>query len=186
MLVLLAAPGLPGDEMLVQQVVALSRLRTSNPTALALAEKKQRQILATVMANPDDAQASAKLLPLLSDADQANPAAAKRTISALTSPSYRALLADRPAQTLAQVHCPVLALNGGKDVQVVAAPNLAAIRQGLQAAGNKDVTTKELPGLNHLFQTAATGSPAEYGTNTETFAPAALQTIGDWLVAHGK
>ena len=186
MLVLLAAPGLPGNEMLVQQVVALTRLRTTDAAALALAEQKQRQVLATVMDNPDNDQASAKLLPLLSAADQANPTAAQRTISTLTSPGYRALLADRPAQTLAKVHCPVLALNGSKDVQVVAAPNLAAIRQGLQAAGNKDVTTKELPGLNHLFQTAATGSPAEYGTNTETFAPAALQAIGDWLVAHGK
>jgi hypothetical protein len=46
------------------------------------------------------------------------------------------------------------------------------------------VTTKELPGLNHLFQTASTGSPAEYGTIEETFAPAALQLITDWIAQH--
>jgi hypothetical protein len=38
-----------------------------------------------------------------------------------------------------------------------------------------------LPGLNHLFQTAKTGSPAEYGKIEETFSPVALKTIGDWI-----
>jgi uncharacterized protein len=42
----------------------------------------------------------------------------------------------------------------------------------------------ELRGLNHLFQTATTGSPAEYATISETFSPAALQIIADWINAH--
>ena len=52
------------------------------------------------------------------------------------------------------------------------------------ASGNRDVTVKELPGLNHLFQTAPTGAPTEYATIEETFAPAALQVIGDWITKH--
>ena len=102
----------------------------------------------------------------------------------LTSPDYRHLLADRPALTLAKVRCPVLALGGSKDVQVPTTRNLAATAAGLKAAGNRDVTVKELPGLNHLFQTAPTGAPAEYATIEETFAPAALQAIGDWITKH--
>jgi uncharacterized protein len=47
----------------------------------------------------------------------------------------------------------------------------------------KHVTIKVLPGLNHLFQTATTGAPAEYGTITETVAPVALDTIRDWILA---
>lgn len=184
-LVLLAAPGLPGDELLVQQVVALSRLRTGDPTALAAAEQQQRTILAAVIQHPDNAQARVHLLPLLAAAGSSGPAA-ERAVTQLTSPDYRALLADRPAQTLAHVRCPVLALNGGKDVQVAAVPNLAGIRQALQAAGNRDVTTRELPGLNHLFQTAATGAPSEYATLEETYAPALLQAVGDWIVHQGK
>ncbi|MGI4874923.1 MAG: alpha/beta hydrolase family protein [Janthinobacterium lividum] len=184
-LVLLAAPGIAGNELIVSQVLALGRLRTTDPVALAQTEKVQRQVLDAVMQNPDNAQARAKLLPLLSSTGTAT-AAIDQTIAVLTSPSYRALLADQPAKTLPLVHCPVLALGGSKDRQVPAAASLAGIKQGLQAGGNKDVTTQELPGLNHLFQTATTGSPAEYGTIEETFAPAALQVVGDWLVAHGK
>lgn len=115
-MVLLAAPGLPGDEMMVQQAVALTRLQTSNPATLA-----------TITQNPDNAQARTHLLALLTTAG-ASPAAAERAAAQMTTPGYRALLADRPAQTLAQVHCPVLALNGSRDMQVVAAPNLAALR----------------------------------------------------------
>jgi len=189
MLVLLAAPGLPGDELIVQQALALTKLQTSDAGLLATTEKLQRQVLAAVTQNPDNEQARARLLPLLNPGgatDAATLARVKAQIGQLTSPGYRALLADRPAQTLPLVKCPVLALNGAKDVQVVAAPNLAAIRQGLVAGGNRRATVRELSGLNHLFQTAPTGSPAEYGQIEETFAPAALRLIGDWLTARGE
>jgi pimeloyl-ACP methyl ester carboxylesterase len=189
MLVLLAAPGLPGNELIVQQVLAMARLQTADSVQLAYIERAQRQVVATVEQNPDNTQAHNKLLALLNQGGATDPAALARMeaqISQATSPSYRHLLADRPATTLPKVHCPVLALGGSKDAQVPAAPNLAAIKQGLQSSGNRDVTTQVLPGLNHLFQNAPTGSPSEYGIIEETFAPAALQLIGDWLLAHGR
>jgi hypothetical protein len=40
-----------------------------------------------------------------------------------------------------------------------------------------------LPGLNHVMQTAETGSPEEFGTIPETISPVALTTIGDWVAA---
>jgi hypothetical protein len=104
----------------------------------------------------------------------------------MVSATYRDLLADRPAPTLAKVRCPVLAMGGSKDVQVPAKANLAAAAAGLKAAGNRDVTLKEMPGLNHLFQNASTGGVAEYATIEETFAPAALQIISDWITQHTK
>jgi fermentation-respiration switch protein FrsA (DUF1100 family) len=93
----------------------------------------------------------------------------------------RFFLTYEPSTALQKVHVPVLALNGSKDLQVPPKQNLAAIRQALQDAGNKDVTIRELPGLNHLFQTAGTGSPSEYATIEETMSPVALQTIADWI-----
>jgi pimeloyl-ACP methyl ester carboxylesterase len=114
------------------------------------------------------------------------PAQLEPVLKTFTSPFYRDLLADRPAVTLPRVHCPVLALGGSKDVQVPAALNLAATAAGLQAGHNRDVTTKELPGLNHLFQTATTGAVEEYGTIEETFSPTALQLIGDWIAQHAQ
>ncbi|MGI4883844.1 MAG: alpha/beta hydrolase family protein [Janthinobacterium lividum] len=186
-LVLLAAPGLPGDELIVQQVLALGKLGGATPAQLLSAEKTQRQVLAIVEQTPDDAQARAQLRAVLGPGGTASPGAlaqADGQINALLSPAYRHLLADHPAQTLPRVRCLVLALGGTKDVQVAAGPNLAAIAQGLKAGGNRDVTTQALPGLNHLFQTAPTGAISEYGTIEETFAPSALQIIGNWVAAH--
>ena len=88
-----------------------------------------------------------------------------------------------PAPALRKVTCPVLALIGEKDTQVSPLQNLPAIRAALQASGNKDFETVELPGLNHLFQSARTGAPAEYGQIEETIAPKALDKIASWIAA---
>ncbi|WP_201983654.1 alpha/beta hydrolase family protein [Hymenobacter rubidus] len=186
-LVLLAAPGIAGDELIVQQSLALARLQISDPVQLAALEKQQRSMTQIIQKTPDDAQTRKLLSALYNPTNEPNTAAAlEPQYAVMTSPFYRHLLADRPAQTLTKVHCPVLALGGSKDVQVPATRNLAATTAGLKAAGNHDVTAKELPGLNHLFQTAKTGGPDEYGTIEETFAPAALATIGDWLAQHTR
>jgi len=73
---------------------------------------------------------------------------------------------------------------GEVDVQVPAKADLAAIDLALKEAGNRDYKIVLLPRLNHLFQTSATGAPSEYGNIEETIAPIALQTMGDWIVAH--
>ncbi len=185
-LVLLAAPALPGDELIVQQSLALARLQTLDAAQLATTEKMQRAMTQIVQQNPDNAQARAKLLAYYNGINPQLAAQLESQMPMLTSPDYRHLLADRPAQTLAKVKCPVLALGGGHDRQVPAPANLAATTAGLKAAGNRDVTVRELPGLNHLFQTAPTGSPAEYGTIEETFAPSALAVIGDWIARHTR
>jgi fermentation-respiration switch protein FrsA (DUF1100 family) len=101
-----------------------------------------------------------------------------------TSAWFRYFMAYDPEPTLEKVKCPVLAINGEKDLQVPPKQNLPPIAKALEKAGNKDVTVKELPGLNHLFQTAGTGSPDEYAKIEETISPLALSAIGDWIVAH--
>jgi hypothetical protein len=80
-----------------------------------------------------------------------------------------------------KVKCPVLALNGAKDVQITPQLNLTAIEQTLKQTGNQNFKTLELARLNHLFQTAQTGSPSEYKEIEETFSPTALKLIADWI-----
>lgn len=92
------------------------------------------------------------------------------------------LAANDPTPNLAKVQCPVLALNGAKDIQVAADDNLEGIRTGLAAGGNLNVTIRKLPGLNHLFQECTTGAVPEYATIQETFNPTALQLISDWIL----
>jgi fermentation-respiration switch protein FrsA (DUF1100 family) len=86
-----------------------------------------------------------------------------------------------PATALKKVKCPVLALNGEKDMQVPPKENLSAIKEALEEGGNKKVTIVELQGLNHLFQECKTGSPSEYATIEQTFSPVALNEILTWI-----
>ena len=96
----------------------------------------------------------------------------------------RFFLTYDPKPTLTKVKCPVLAIIGEKDLQVPPEENFRVIKDALKAGGNKDYTIKEMPGLNHLFQTAQTGSPTEYAKIEETISPAALEFIGDWILEH--
>ncbi|MPM83740.1 hypothetical protein SDC9_130809 [bioreactor metagenome] len=105
-------------------------------------------------------------------------------VQQLISPWMRFFLTYDPSPTLMKVKCPVLAINGEKDLQVPPKENLQAIEEALKEGGNRDYTVKELPGLNHLFQTAQTGSPSEYAKINETISPAALELIGDWVSDH--
>jgi len=103
-------------------------------------------------------------------------------IGMMTSPWFVKLLSYDPAPTLAKVHCPVLALNGKKDMQVAWQENLDGIRAGLATGGNTNVTTKALPDLNHLFQHCQTGAISEYGTIEETMSPEVLSLVSDWIL----
>ncbi len=82
-----------------------------------------------------------------------------------------------PADYLPKVKCPVLALNGTKDSQVLAKPNLERVKTLCPQAD-----CREFPGLNHLFQHCTTGSPDEYMLIEETFAPEAMQAVADWIL----
>jgi fermentation-respiration switch protein FrsA (DUF1100 family) len=98
------------------------------------------------------------------------------------SPWWHFALSYQPGKTLAQIKCPVLAINGTKDTQVSPEKNLAAIKEALIKGGNQNFQVKELPGLNHLFQTAKTGSEYEYGTIEETMSPDVLSLITQWIL----
>ena len=97
----------------------------------------------------------------------------------VSGPWFQYFLRYDPVPNWSRVKVPLLAINGSLDLQVPAEANLAAIRAA--TAGNPDVTIVELPGLNHLFQHATTGSVGEYRDIEETFDPAALALISDWI-----
>ena len=103
-------------------------------------------------------------------------------LQGLLSPWFKYFLIYDPRPTLSKVTCPVLAINGEKDLQVPPEVNLRAIEEALTSGGNKNFIIKELPGLNHLFQTAQTGSPDEYARIEETVSPIALELISDWIL----
>jgi len=183
-IVLMAGTGVSGGEVLKTQIHDIT-LASGAP-----AEKAQQQAKAIATANaivleePDTAKARPRIIAALIDGGAPSRAAAEAQVTLLTSPWYRAFLTLDPAASLSQVRAPVLAVNGEKDTQVSAKQNLPAIKAAL--IQSPDVTVVALPGLNHLFQTATTGSPGEYGQVEETLAPAALDLIVNWTAERAK
>ncbi|MDF4220056.1 alpha/beta hydrolase [Maribacter sp. M208] len=86
-----------------------------------------------------------------------------------------------PQTSLSKTKCPVLALNGSNDLQVPPKENLETIEMILKENGNKDVETKQLENLNHLFQESETGLPNEYATIEQTFSPKVLEIMTEWI-----
>lgn len=103
------------------------------------------------------------------------------TIKTLTSPWFVYFLKFDPTVYLRATKCPVLAVNGGKDLQVDAKQNLEGIKMSLRAGGNDKFVIKEFPNLNHLFQNCETGSPSEYAQIEETFSEEVLKFMTDWI-----
>lgn len=181
-LVLMAAPGVDGAALLVAQNRALFAANGLPDDQVDILVKNRAERFAAARDARDIADARTRLTEVLNR--QGLPATSpERTATlGLATPGMLHFLKTDPADALARIKVPVLAIGGSKDLQVDAKTNLAAIRKAL--TGDADVTVKELPGLNHLFQTAGTGLVSEYGQIEETIAPVALATIVDWTVAH--
>ncbi len=196
--VLMAGPGVPGDSLLMLQSQLVAKAEGAADSTLAKSAIAQRALLDLAKSNLDSAALAAKLKPLLKQAmSHLSPADSQKVSSADTSsqaveaqvkqvltPWFHYFLNYDPRPALMKLRQPVLAINGGKDVQVAPKENLAAIEAALKAGGNRDFLVKELPGLNHLFQTANTGGVSEYKKIEETISPSALKVMGDWILAH--
>ena len=102
-------------------------------------------------------------------------------LDVMTSLWYISFMKYDPAGDLKNIKCPVFAINGEKDIQVHAELSLAAIERDIKNSGNKNVKTKQYPGLNHLFQRCTTCRVDEYGVLEETISPEVLKDISDWL-----
>ncbi|MBO0858691.1 MAG: alpha/beta hydrolase [Chloracidobacterium sp.] len=191
-IVMLAGPGLPGEEILHLQSELILKASGAGAEALARQRAAQDTIFAILKQEKDSAVMEKKLreefdkrIAGASEADMGKAKqAAEAQIKQALSPWFRYFLTYDPRPALTRVKCPVLALNGENDMQVPVTENQREIESALKAAGNKDVTIMRLPRLNHLFQECETGSPSEYGKIEETFAPSALKIVGDWIVKH--
>ncbi len=192
-IVMLAGPGVPGDEILHQQAAKIYGMKGAPPDSVAAVLDQHRKVLSLVKAGAD----SVALLPEVKrlvrlqvglqggslSGDKLDRQARASTRQML-GPWFKFFVSFDPRTALAKVQVPVLALNGALDVQVDPDQNLPAIEAALKAAGNSRVTVRRLPGLNHLFQKAKTGGIEEYATIPETMSPEALHVIRDWVLSH--
>jgi hypothetical protein len=188
--IMLAGTGLPGEDVLYHQGEAILKVAGADAAHLARQKALQQRIFGVLRAEKDNAVAEKKIRAAFEELTGALGTDEKKQmtdampgqIKMLLSPWFRHFLIYDPRPALHKLSCPVLALNGEKDVQVDAELNLQAIATALKEGGNKDATTRALPNLNHLFQTCKTGAVSEYGIIEETLAPVALEMMAQWIL----
>jgi fermentation-respiration switch protein FrsA (DUF1100 family) len=189
-IVLLAGTGIRGDQILLRQQYLIAEASGISGEDMKQARSINEGMFNIVLQSTDTEQLKIDLTGYLKQAVNDLPDAAKEiysdhfiqtSVESLTGPWMQYFIKYDPTPALEKVTCPVLAVNGEKDMQVSAKDNPEAIRAALIKGGNKRVTTKVFPGLNHLFQECKTGLPTEYATIEQTFSPVVLEEIRAWL-----
>lgn len=183
-LVLLAAPGVSGDQLMLSQKAAFEKDMGLNDIQIQQGQKIVKEAYDIIKEAKLDNQSlkdsihsyyKTKYGKLFPENQR------KALVDQITSYEVASFIRSKPAEYLEKIKIPVLALNGDKDLQVLSTENLAAIKAALDKAGNTNVKIMELKSLNHLFQEATRGSLGEYSEIEQTFSPMALGMITKWI-----
>jgi len=186
-LVLLATPASNGERTLLRQSELIARTGGLPEDQITRSQQFDRMAYAIVRQEKKPAAVETKLNELVEKSGLSAsmpPAALQAQFRLMTTPWFRDFLDFEPQPLLEQLQCPVLALNGDRDLQIDADDSVPLLRKAYEKSGNKDFTVLEIEGVNHLFQKAQSGSPALYGAIEETIAPEVLNAIGTWLAKH--
>jgi pimeloyl-ACP methyl ester carboxylesterase len=191
-IVLLGSPGVPGDQIMLRQTELGLKALGANEHLIAWNVDLQKRLTAVLKREPDVASADKALRELYASINAELTDECRQRMGVPTSFKFlgqagstswlRHFVTYDPRPTLAKVRCPVLALNGDKDLIVWSKENVPEIARALKAGGNRDHAVLEMPGLNHMFQTCEQGMPSEYLLIDETIAPAVLERVGDWIM----
>lgn len=191
----LAGPGVDGKTILLEQSEYISRLSGVNESIVKDNRIVMDKVYDLMITNDThktwgeevieftSSYYSTKEQSIYSEADIEQ--AKQNLLGSIPENAYawmRYFVMSDPSDNFASIKCPVLALNGGKDCQVLAEKNINAIKKGFQSSGNKELTAMILPGLNHLFQNCETGLPSEYNLIDETFDPNTLKLLTNWIL----
>lgn len=191
-IVMLAGPGIPISELMVKRQVLMERRQGKSESEIQQSKEYIEALLTIIITSESEENLNSALNQFANDTknqipdDQIPPGMTKdefisRQVAMLSSPWFKYVFTYDPGPVMEKVKCPVLALNGDKDVQVPSAENLQAIKKALFAGENDDVTVKELKDLNHMFQECNTGMLDEYAKIEQTFSPIALTEISGWI-----
>jgi pimeloyl-ACP methyl ester carboxylesterase len=191
-IVMMAGPGIPGDSIIYLQGELIQRAEGTSEEEIQKSIKLQREIFSIVKNSNDNEKLDKDLrdkfyaeFSTMTEEEKSKlgdpEVYINMQIKTIASPWFKYFLRFDPVPVLEKVKCPVLAINGEKDLQVPPTENLSAIENALKIGGNKNFEAKILPGLNHLFQTSSSGAISEYGKNEETISPVALETMLNWI-----
>jgi pimeloyl-ACP methyl ester carboxylesterase len=200
-LILIAPPILPGSEILSSQIDRIAELQGVGPEDRAAANSLQRELQQIALKYPANDEAALSdvrkaIVERWESLGQLSQAVAgtgettrkKQLIEAIStqfkglqSPWMRHFLAYDPAANWVLFDCPVLAIWGEKDTQVLFEANRTKLQDIITHNLNLQADLVVLPGLNHLLQKADTGLPEEYDRIDQAIEPLALELFSNWL-----
>lgn len=196
-IILLAGTGIRGDKLLLMQQELLAKASGQSEEVIQETKKVNTKVFDIVVKSNNSNTLRTELTTFLNENLKNNPNQeipqgmtaeqyVELQVNQISNPWLEFFIKYDPSDALTKVTCPVLAINGGKDLQVPAKENLNAIENALKKGKNKNVTIKEFPNLNHLFQECSTGLPNEYSTIEQTISPKVLQEIAQWISMQTK
>ncbi len=189
-IVLMAGPGIIGEQILYEQGKLIYKTAGMTDEQVQQNQKLQEAIFNIIKTETDSVKRIDRLQKTMSNGQYSmltddQKIAVDNQIKTVDNEWFKFFLNYDPYPTLVKLKCPVLAINGEKDLQVPPNENLAVIEKALTEGGNKNFKTMKLPGLNHLFQTCETGAIAEYIQIEETISPTVLEILQDWILNYG-
>ena len=180
--VLLAAPAVPGDDILADQLEMRAEANDIDARTRAMQRGTQDRIFRALKQDADSAAVAETLRAILIDAQGIDgEEMIQQEVRRLTAPWLRAFVRYDPQPALQRLDVPVLGVFGARDTQIDAAKNAEALRSALDGGAAPTSTVRVFDGLNHLLQPASTGRPSEYGRIETTVSPQALDLVTEWL-----
>ncbi len=179
-LVSLAGPAVNGIEVLKAQQAAILRASGMTEEAVQFSGNANAQMFGVIEASSSREEADTLLRQLVKGWGY-NEELTEQTVGELVSPWMYYFLKYDPTEAIVKTKCPALLLNGSKDLQVLASQNLPGYERIIAEHHKTNLTLRELPDLNHLFQHCETGSPNEYFTIDETISPEVLEMIVEFV-----
>jgi pimeloyl-ACP methyl ester carboxylesterase len=187
-IVLLAGTGVDGKALMLEQYRLILKATSIPDSIIDPLVDLNRQAFDVAMTISDNAKAANKIREITDSTIQKvgeetskkynlSKKTAELLVMQVLNPWMKEFIRLNPADYLCKVNCPILALNGESDLQVPMSQNIPAIQKAVAKNKNGKLTVKTFPKLNHLFQTANTGSPSEYARIEETFNEEVLKVI---------
>lgn len=183
----MAGPALPGDEIIIRQNRDILEAEDGSPEGfIDYYIDILGKVYDTVRARPaeylrDNAGRLAADVTGPSLYHTVVKGQVEQLFTELSTPWLNYFVQYDPAQSILDTRCPVMAINGNRDLQV-SSENLAVIESLLRQSGNERFNIREYPGLNHLFQNSRTGKVQEYAEIEETISPRVLEDISTWIL----
>ncbi|MEI6264936.1 MAG: alpha/beta fold hydrolase [Sphingobacteriia bacterium] len=196
--VLMASPGVKSTELIEQQTSSMAVSHGVSLKSIGEMKPMLNNLVSAIINAPDTASARINGIKIFKDWQENQSKTLVRNTTGVTDevsmnsyvnklvvtlklPWYVTFMKIDPGVYLTGIKCSVLAINGEKDIQVDAKTNLEAIEKYIKQGGNKNVETKVIKDLNHLFQHCKKCTFEEYSDLQESIAPEVLEILANWI-----